>query len=101
MSCKYYLPDPSTGEVCPLPSVDTKEDIDTDSKLYGMTFDLIFNLCHAFLGIAVTSAFFLILNEVPTFGFVLTSSVLFLLSAVAFRLYKRGAFHKLRRSDDQ
>ena len=28
MSCKYCLPDPSTGEVCPLPSVDTKEDID-------------------------------------------------------------------------
>lgn len=98
MSCKYCLPDPSTGVVCPLPSEDTKEDIDTDSKLEGMTFDLI--LCHAFLGIAVTSAFFLILNEVPTFGFVLTSSILFLLSVVAFRLYKRGAFHELRRGDE-
>jgi ABC-type uncharacterized transport system permease subunit len=79
----------------------TNDNIFSDSKLSRLTFDLTFNLCHAFLGIAVTSAFFLILNEVPTFGFVLTSSILFLLSAVAFRLYKRGAFHELRKGDDQ
>lgn len=80
---------------------DTNENIFTDSNLKDRTFDLLFNLCHAFLGIAVTSAFFLLLNEIPTVGFVLTSSILFLLSSVAFRLFKRGAFGKLIRGDDE
>ena len=65
-----------------------KEDIDINSKPNDKIFELIFTLCNAFCGIALTSAFFLILNEVPSFEFVSISSVLFLISAVAFHLLK-------------
>lgn len=64
-----------------------KEDIDINSNK-DKIFELICILCYAFCGIAVTSAFFLILNEVPTFNFVLSSSVFFLISTVAFHLLK-------------
>ena len=79
MSCKYCLPDPSTGEVCPLPDVDKKEDSVKDSST---KFEILRGVTYGLCGGSAVSVLFFILNEVPTLDFItLIFCVVFTISA--------------------
>ena len=79
MSCKYCLPDPSTGEVCPLPDVDKKEDSAKDSST---KFNILRGIVVGLFGACASCVLFFVVDEVPTLDYITFNfCMIFLISA--------------------
>ena len=82
MSCKYCLPDPSTGEVCPLPDIDSDSKPDDKSNT---KFDILRGVNHGIFGAGTVSVLFFVVNEVPTLDYITFNfCVVFLIGAVIY-----------------